>query len=228
MPKALLSSIPVVLMLALFGFVTTQRERFPNPIAIHWGLTGKPDGFATLDSQLALVVGIMGFVSLIWIAIIYLKPIPQPVRVLFLAIVGMLWLLLFGIFVHTFLIQLDLADARQANIGIGFLVFTLAIPILLVPWLLARPVIEVGERFKVRYWGIPLLSVDYVSMRQVTISHVRARDFGGWGVRYANKTTAFIPSSGLALELELESGEKILVRTNQAEAFAKAIAEKKR
>jgi hypothetical protein len=227
MPRVFLSALPIAMLLGLFFWISANSQLFPDPVAIHWSLNGEPDGFASLDSHLTMIIGVMAFVTLIWVAVVYLKPIPQSVRVLFLAIVGVLWLLLFGIFSHTMLIQAGLQDASQARIGSWFLLATLSIPLILIPWILAKPQLEVADRFRVRYWGVPLLSVEFSSISDLAISEVRPRDFGGWGIRYANKTTAFIPSSGQALEMRLESGERILVRTNKAAELVQEIDAKR-
>lgn len=218
---------PVALVAALWIFGTQNISRFPDPMAIHWGLTGAPDGFASFESQLVLTTAVLGLVGVLWAGVVFLNRIPRTVKVLFLAIVGSIWLLLFFLFVYTFAIQLDLEDARQANLSIVLLLATLIFPLALVPWVLAKPKIEVGERFKLRYWGIPLLNLNYSEILSAGVGSVRARDFGGWGIRFANRTTAFMPSSGLALELHLQAGERILIRSDQAESLVREIEQAK-
>lgn len=227
MKKVLLSAVPVAIVAGFLFFASTNRDRFPDPVAIHWGLSGDPDGFGTLDSQLAITALVMGFMTLMWVAAVFLKAIPTSVRILFLAIIGVLWSLLFVIFAYTLLIQLDIQSAQDARIGIGFFIFTLGVPLLLLPWVLAKPKLEVGDRFKVRYWQLPVLTLDYAHMSSVSVGEVKAGDFGGWGIRYSQKTTAFIPSSGPALEIRLEAGERILVRTNLAAQLVQEIDAKR-
>ena len=227
MKRILLALSPVLLVAALWIFATQNISRFPDPVAIHWGLTGAPDGFASFESQLVLTTAVLGLVGALWAGVGFLNRIPKTVKVLFLAIVGSIWLLLFFLFVYTFAIQLDLEDARQANLSIAVLLSILIFPLALVPWVLAKPKIEVGERFKVRYWGIPLLNLHYSEILSAAVVSVRASDFGGWGIRYANRTTAFMPSSGLALELHLQAGERILIRSDQAESLVREIDKSK-
>jgi hypothetical protein len=216
MKRILVALSPILFVVALWIFATQNSDRLPDPVAIHWGITGAPDGFASLESQLTLSSAVLALVGLLWAGIVFINRIPKTVKVLFLAIVGSLWVLLFFVFSYSLVIQIDLQDARQANLSVGVLLAILLIPLSLVPWMLAKPKIEVGNRFKVRYWGIPLLNLDYSEIVSASVGEVRAGDFGGWGIRYANKTTAFMPSSGPALELKLQAGERILVRTNQA------------
>ncbi len=227
MKRILLALSPVALVAALWIFATQNISRFPDPMAIHWGITGAPDGFASFESQLVLTTAVLGLVGVLWAGVVFLNRIPRTLKVLFLAIVGSIWLLLFFLFVYTFAIQLDLEDARQANLSIVVLLATLIFPLALVPWVLAKPKIEVGEQFKVRYWGIPLLNLNYSEILSAGVGSVRARDFGGWGIRFANRTTAFMPSSGLALELHLQAGERILIRSDQAESLVREIEQAK-
>jgi uncharacterized membrane protein len=66
----------VYFLLAIFGtgFVLTTRDRLPNPMAVHFGIQGKADGWATPNSYLALtamvglllplaIVGLVSFLS---------------------------------------------------------------------------------------------------------------------------------------------------------------------
>ena len=227
MKRFLLAASPIALIAALWIFVDQNRARFPDPIAIHWGITGAPDGFASLDSQILLTTSTLGLVGFLWVTVVFITRIPKTVKILFLAIVGSVWLLLFFLFAYTFAIQLDLKDAREAELSIFVLVAILAFPLLLLPWVFAKPKIAVGERLWVRYWGVPLLSLDLSEIQSATIGQVRATDFGGWGIRYANRTTAFMPSSGQALELNLVAGERILIRTDRADELIRHIGDAK-
>ena len=223
MKRITLALGPMLAVAALWAYVSLNSERFPDPVAIHWGVSGEADGFASLESHLALTSITLVLVGLLWTSVVLITRIPRPVKLLFLVIVGALWLLLFLLFAYTFAIQIDLADARDADLSIGVLIAMLVLPVALLPWVFAKPRIEVGERLKVLYWGIPLLNVGYSDIASVGTDQVRARDFGGLGIRYANKTTAFMPSAGLALELRLAAGERILVRTDQAAELARQI-----
>jgi hypothetical protein len=226
MKRLLLALAPIFFIASFWFFVESNRLSFPDPVAIHWGISGEPDGFGSLDDQLALSIFTLLAVGLIWVALVYLGRIPNSVRILFLAVTGSLWLLLFGIFNYTLVIQLGLEDARDARIGILLFLLLLLIPLILVPWLLSKPQISLGEKLRVSYWNIPLFSADYNQIEHAGEAEARARDFGGLGVRYANKTTAFLPSGGPALELRLRTGEKILIRTDNASQLVRELQDK--
>lgn len=223
MKRILLAANPLALVAGLWIFVEQNRARFPDPVAIHWGISGAPDGFASLDSQLVLTTATLALLGILWASVVFLTRIPKTVRILFLAVVGSVWLLLFFLFAYTFAIQLDLSDSRQAELSIFVLAAILLFPLLLLPWVFAKPNIEVRERLWVRYWGVPLLNLDISEIQSATVGEVRASDFGGWGIRYANRTTAFMPSSGQALDLTLGAGERILIRTDRADELIRQI-----
>ena len=226
MKKMLSALSPVFLVASFWFFVESNRQGFPDPIAIHWGIGGEPDGFGSLDDQLAISILTLSAVGLIWSALFYLGKIPNSVRILFLVVTGFLWLVLYGIFNYTLLIQLGLEDARESRIGITFFIVLMLIPLMLVPWLLSKPQIALGDKFRVSYWNIPLFKADFSQIEFAGEAEARARDFGGLGVRYAKKTTAFIPSAGPALELRLKTGERILIRTDNASQLVRELQEK--
>ena len=226
MKRLLLALAPFFFIASFWFFVESNRLSFPDPVAIHWGIGGEPDGFGPLNDQLAMSIFTLSAVGLIWVALVYLGAIPASVRILFLAVTGFLWLVLFLIFSYTLVIQLGLEDSGDARLGILFFLFLLLIPLILLPWLLSKPQVELGEKLKVSYWRIPLFMTEYSQIEFAVESEARARDFGGLGVRYANKTTAFLPSGGPALELRLKTGEKILIRTDNASQLVRDIQDK--
>lgn len=227
MKRIFLALVPIFFIASFWYFIEENRQNFPDPVASHWGFSGDPDGFSSLNGQLLISVLVLGLVALIWLALFFVKPIPMAVRTLIMAVVGLIWLMLYALFFFTFFIQLGLTDASQARLSIWVILGFVAVPVLLVPWLLAKPQIGVGEKLTVRYWGISLLSVNYADLEEVAEGSVRAFDFGGWGVRYANKTTAFIPSSGKALGLKLATGERILIRTDSASELVELIDQRR-
>ena len=214
MRKLLLGIAPATLIIALWVFVDQSRDRFPDPIASHWGLSGQPDGFSDLDTHLVWSTAALVLVWAIWFLVAVIK-LPRAIRVLFLLITGYLFAILFLLMLQTFVSQLDVLDASEVALGLEFLL--LLIPVfLLIPVMLSKPSIEVSEKLVVRLAGFPFLKLGYHEISAASESEVRAGDFGGWGIRYANKTTAFVPSSGKALKLELVDGSKILIRSDSS------------
>ena len=217
----MLAPLPTVLVAGLWLFVEQNRDRFPNPIASHWDISGQPDGFSDLNTHLAWSTGALALVAAIWFVVTVIKT-PRAIKVLFLVIVGYLFAILFLLMLQTFLAQLDVADASEVVLGPEFLL--LLVPVFfLVPVMLSKPKIEVSEWLVVRLAGFPFLKLNYSEIKSASESKVDAKEFGGWGVRYANKTTAFIPNSGEALELDLVDGSRVLIRSDSSASLAKEI-----
>ena len=71
MKRILLASSPIALVAALWIFVDQNRARFPDPVAIHWGISGAPDGFASLESQLVLTTATLALVGFLWATVVF-------------------------------------------------------------------------------------------------------------------------------------------------------------
>lgn len=140
-----------------------------------------------------------------------------------MVITGIIWMLLFVVFSYTFFVQFGLSDAREAEISIVFFIVVLSLPLVLLPWLMSKPKIELGDQLGVYYWRVPMLRLSYKEVSSVEVVDARARDFGGWGIRYANRTIAFLPNSGPGVLLNLSAGERVLIRTDDANVIAQEI-----
>lgn len=221
MKKFLVAVFPILLIAALNLWAMANRGRFPDPLATHWGISGQPDGFGTLETHLFWVNLALGMVATFWV-IVSIMQVPQALKRMFQLILGYLFVMLGLIFTQTLLIQLDLPSAQDAVLGMW--VLAMIVPLLaLVPLMLAKPEISIDQDLVVRLRGLVLLRVPLKDIASARASEVRAGDFGGWGIRYAQKTTAFIPSSGPALEVELSEGAKVLVRTDSPAQLAERI-----
>lgn len=225
MRKFLVAIAPVFLILGLNLWAQANQARFPDPLATHWGITGQADGFASLETHLLWVNIGLGVVAAIWL-LVSLIQVPAALRKLFQGIVGYLFAFLFVVMTQTLWMQLDVTDSSETRFGLEL--FVLMLPaLLLVPLMLSKPAVSVGDEVKVSLRGLTFLSLELTEIRAARAGTVRAGDFGGWGIRYANKTTAFVPSSGPALELELQNGTKVLVRSDAADDLATEITRKK-
>lgn len=222
MKRFLVSLAPFLAILSLWAYAYENQDRFPNPVAIHWGISGEPDGFADLQTHLLATTFALGIPAILWLVVVQMRKIPFVIRRLFLAIVGYLFVVLYFLMLRTFSIQLDLQDASSAQLGLEMLLWLIPF-FALVPWLLTMPKVELSELVTVRYWGIPLLRIDFGEIVKVSTVFAKGSEFGGYGIRYSRGTTALLPSKGQALLLELVSGGRILIRSNQAPELAKQI-----
>jgi len=188
----------------------------PDPVAIHWGLSGQADGFLARDSYLLLVAPAI-LIPLVLQVLFYLIQKNVPLIQTFVAVVLSIiyWMLLLIMFFAT-ISQVGLLDAAQSN----FPVFLLAVLLVLIPvslWFsLAFPSIEIGPELVVRLRGIKVLSVSMKDVLGVETASMSTWNFGGLGIRVSGKTLAFIPSKGEGVVFSLKTGEKIAVRSKQA------------
>jgi hypothetical protein len=188
----------------------------PDPVAIHWGLSGQADGFLARDSYL-LVVAPAILIPLMLQVLFYVLQKNVPLIRRFVAVVLSIiyWMLLLIMFFAT-ISQVGLLDAGQST----FPVLLLAVLLIMIPvslWFsLAFPSIEIGSELVVRLRGIKVLSVPMQDVLGVETASMSSWNFGGLGIRVSGKTLAFIPSKGAGVVFSLKTGEKIAVRSKQA------------
>ena len=193
----------------------------PDPVAIHWGLSGQADGFLARDSYL-LVVAPAILIPLMLQVLFYVLQKNVPLIRRFVAVVLLIvyWMLLLIMFFAT-ISQVGLLDAGQST----FPVLLLAVLLIMIPvslWFsLAFPSIEIGTELVVRLRGIKVLSVPMQDVLGVETASMSSWNFGGLGIRVSGKTLAFIPSKGEGVVFSLHTGEKIAVRSKQASEVLK-------
>ena len=193
----------------------------PDPVAIHWGLSGQADGFLARDSYL-LVVAPAILIPLMLQVLFYVlqKNVPLIRRFVAVVLSMIYWMLLLIMFFAT-ISQVGLLDAGQST----FPVLLLAVLLIMIPvslWFsLAFPSIEIGTELVVRLRGIKVLSVPMRDVLGVETVSMSSWNFGGLGIRVSGKTLAFIPSKGEGVVFSLHTGEKIAVRSKQASEVLK-------
>jgi hypothetical protein len=203
------------LFLGWVWFLTSSGS-LPDPVAIHWGLSGQADGFLARDSYM-LVVAPTILIPLVLQVLFYVLQRNLPLIQKFVAVVlSIIYWMLFVVMFFATISQVGLLDAAQSN----FPVLLLAVLLILIPislWFsLAFPSMEIGTELTVRLRGIKVLSVPMKEVLGVETASMSSWNFGGLGIRLSGKTLAFIPSKGEGLVFSLKTGEKIAVRSKQA------------
>jgi len=212
------------LFLGWVWFLTSSGS-LPDPVAIHWGLSGQADGFLARDSYM-LVVAPTILIPVVLQVLFYVLQRNLPLIQKFVAVVlSVIYWMLFVIMFFATISQVGLLDAAQSN----FPVLLLAVLLILIPislWFsLAFPLIEIGTELTVRLRGIKVLSVPMKEVLGVETTSMSSWNFGGLGIRVSGKTLAFIPSKGEGVVFSLKTGEKIAVRSKQAsEVLTRALA----
>lgn len=196
----------------------------PDPIAIHWGFDGKPDGFSDASayslSTTFAYVGLLGLLAYFGFGI--KRRLLQP---LLFGITGFVMLFTFGLLSFTTLMQVGIS-AEQAVIQPWIMISLLLIPIGMVLLLLGSPRVVLGDDLRVQVRGFTLLRLSYKELESAELIQLRARDYGGLGIRYARKTLAFIPTPGAGVVITTSFGESVAVRSKNAEVLLAAIAAK--
>jgi hypothetical protein len=203
-----------------------QQGLLPNPIATHWGISGKADGFAGLVEHLAwsnfafvVAFGILAIV--LWYPKIY-----RSLRKLLTIIVGYFATFITALMTYIIWIQIGVSDASSVELDSWFVPLLILPVLLLVPMLLTPATVVLGEWLEVRIWGLHFLKLEFSEIRGVTSEFIKPSQFGGWGLRISGGKVAFISSKGPALRIDTKNGEIILIRSNQVENLIVAITPK--
>lgn len=217
--RFILTSGSALLFLGWVYFLIASAS-IPDPVAIHWGITGQADGFISRDSYMFVVVpAIIGPIALQILFHVLLRNSPL-IRKFIDVILSIVYWMLFVIILSATSIQVGSPDATQGS----FPVFLLAFLLILIPfslWFsLAFPEIELGEELVIRLRGFKVLRVSMKEIQAVETTPMSPWNSGGLGIRVSGRTLAFIPSKGEGVVFTLNSGERIAVRSNQASEVA--------
>ena len=225
----------VRLLILLFGaalvagqFLLVQalvsNGALPNPIAIHWGFDGKPDGFSdTTAYSLGTTAAYVGLLALLAFFGFGIKR--RLLKPLLFSITAFVTSFIFALITATTLMQIGIS-AEEAMIQPWLFISLLAVPLGMVSLVLGAPKVVVGADLRVQVRGITFLRLSFSEIQSVELIQLRARDFGGLGIRYAKKTLAFVPNPGAGVSITTTFGEFVAVRSNAAEVLQAAIAAK--
>ena len=215
-----------VLVAGQFLFVQAllSSGALPDPIAIHWGFDGKPDGFSDTSAySVGTTAAYAGLLALLTFFGFGIKR--RLLKPLLFSITAFVMSFIFALITATTLMQIGIS-AEEAVIQPWVLISLLAVPIGMVSLVLGAPKVLLGEDLRVQVRGITLLRLNFSEIQSVELNQLRARDFGGLGIRYAKKTLAFVPTPGAGVSITTTFGESVAVRSNAAEVLQAAIAAK--
>ena len=192
-----------------------------EPVPVHWGISLQPDRFVSFQQHLVE----MGFLQLGSLGVLTFAAFTKR-RLLS----GLLTFTGVGIFIILNLVAWVVTFIQLSGGSKGFpgylLLFILLIPLSALVLVLRAPTIVVEEKLRIRYGGINVLTLDFSEIKEIGIVDLRARDFGGLGIRYSKQKLAFIPRAGRAISLKLKSGESVLVYSRQPEILQTVIQSK--
>ena len=223
--RLFLTPISALLFLGWVYFLIASAA-LPDPVAIHWGISGQADGFLPRDSYLLVVAPAIVIPLALQFLFYAIQKSAPLIREFIGAVLSIIYWMLFVIMFSATVIQVGSTDATQE----GFPVFLLAFLLILIPfslWFsLAFPEIEMGNELVIRLRGFKVLSVSVKEIQSVETTPMSPWNFGGLGIRASGKILAFIPSKGEGVVFTLNSGEKIAVRSKQATEVATSASAK--
>lgn len=219
--------VPVSAALVFVLIAILLRDRLPDPLAIHFGISGMADGFmdfwpAVLTNSLLILIPAM-------IALLFGRGLrDKGLTGIFLWLPIGLTALFFLISSYLLLIQLDLEAGEVASLDANFFLLLFLPLIVLLPLLLTKPKVVIGEgQLSIESLGIPLAKIPFLDVERVEVEQLKASEFGGWGLRMnLSGDVAFLPSSGPALSVIRTHGNKILIRSDEAERLKSQIERK--
>lgn len=209
----------VLVPIAIFSFQLwfsnlANSRSIPDPIAIHWGIDFRPDGFIAIETFLFVVLSsqLLLWIGILWAGYLIRANYLRKFLTLFFSLLFWLTSTLFALGTLT---QLGSESAKAAGFPMAiFLVVAFLIPFSL--WVfLAKPEIDISNLLVIRLRNFKMLEIPLNEIVSVSIVDVEPRSFGGYGLRIRGNRIGFIPSKGKALVLNLVSGEEITIRSDQ-------------
>ncbi|MEY4994825.1 MAG: hypothetical protein RLZ65_674 [Actinomycetota bacterium] len=216
-------AIAIALVLVHLGFLmlSVNQGWMEEPIPVHWAPSLQPDRFVSFEQHL-IEISILQVFALLFLGISAFTKKRLLSGLLGYTGVGVFLLLQLIAWTTT---MIQLSDTQQ---GFPFNLFLilLAIPMALVVVVLQVPQVELGERLRVKLSGVPMLTLDFDDIVGTGIVQLRARDYGGFGIRYSRGKLAFMPKPGRGLELKLKSGESVVIFSTQPEVLQSLVTNK--
>lgn len=199
----------------------------PALIASHWGLNGEADGFMT-----PVVFGwwAAGTLGGFWVLIAYLtwtRRLPNLLRWVILAPLLFIYFALLGLFVESIALQINLEDAANVRLPDHYLWLMLVGLTLTLGFAFSMPKVLVRNgRLEASIWAIPVYRIDLSEIAEASVVQLRARDFGGLGIRLGKKGVAIIPRSGIGVQVVSKLQQQTFVRCNNAPDIISAISQR--
>ena len=219
--KIFFAALALVITHAIFLVWSFESGRLAEPLPVHWGIDLQPDRFVSYEQHL-VELGFIQFFAVLFLAIGAFSK--GKLLAGLLSVTGIGIFLLLQVIVWTITL-IQLSD-EQKGFPFNLFLILLALPIFLLVLILQVPSVEAGELLQIKVSGVVLLSVEYSEIEGTEIVQLRARDFGGLGIRYSKGKLAFIPKPGRGLELKLRSGESVVIFSTQPEVLQSVVRNK--
>jgi len=216
-------------LLVLLQFVLARllidSGALPGTIAIHWGVSGAPDGFAQAEWFLYFITAL--YLSLLLpLGFLTFGTERKLLSQVFFPVIASVSVFMLVLFSGSLFMQVGGAGQQTTlpvSVLLGIVSIVLIVSVLLA---LAKPVIVLSDSLQIKLYGLSLLRVEFSTLVGAQVTDLRTRDFGGLGIRYAKKTLAFIPNSGPGVLISTNFGESIAVRSQEPKLLVEEITKK--
>lgn len=199
----------------------------PPQIASHWNFSGQPDGFMA-PSDFAITMSIV--FAVFWLLAVWLlwtKRLPHLTRWVIVVPILVIYVGMLNLVVESILAQRGLADASAAQLPLGSVLFLFISLPLILAFTLSMPKVTISDhRIEASIWAIPIYRVQLDEVSSVEEVQLRARDYGGLGLRFGRHGFAIIPRPGLGVKITNRDGESVAIRCRNALEIVKKAAPK--
>jgi hypothetical protein len=193
----------------------------PDPVAIHWGITGQADGFISRDSYLIVVAPAILIPLGLQVLFYWLQRKTPLIRAFTSAVTSLIYWMLLVIMFSATSTQIGSLGTEPSSFPVALIFFLLTLIPISLWFSLAFPSIEIGNELVVKLRGVKVLSVPIKDVQAVETASMSSWNYGGLGIRVSGRTLAFIPNKGEGVVFSLHTGEKIAIRSKQASEVSK-------
>ena len=194
----------------------------PARVAIHWGTSGDPDGFADASWFSYVITGLY-LILLLILGYLTFSRKRRLLRQVFFPVVASVSSFLLFVLSGSLFMQVGSSGEGSVLPVTLILLLTLVLTLGLLTLALAKPSVRLTNNLQVYLLGIKVLAIEFSSLSGAKEIELRARDFGGLGIRYARGTLAFMPSAGSGVLIATNYGESIAIRSQESKNLAEEI-----
>lgn len=196
----------------------------PEIIASHWGFTGEPDGFMR-PGEFAIAIAIV--FAVLWVLttwLLWTPRLPQLTRWVIVMPLLVIYLGLLNLVIELVLLQRGLTDVSQVQLPTSSLIFLFASIPLILGFTLSMPKVVVADNFvEASIWAIPVYRLKLADVVSIEFVDLRARDYGGLGMRFGRREFAIIPRPGAGVRITSTDGKVVSIRCKNATEIVQAV-----
>jgi hypothetical protein len=208
------------------GWLQADGE-LPPQIASHWGFDGRVDGFMSpSDFGVAMAI-IFAVLWLLMTWILWTPRVPDLTRWVVVLPLIFVYLGLLNLVIESVLAQRGLTDVTTVQLPLTPLLVMFAVIPLILGFTLTLPRVKLANgRLEASVWAIPVYRIDREQIQAVELVQLRARDYGGLGLRFGKHGFAVIPRPGVGIKVHHRNGQTIAIRCDNANALVEQLNER--